>query len=79
MVVGPLQKPERRWFFEKSKELFELKCMLLLMSYCCDSPEAKDFSAVRPSVLVGRSCVKCMVIGEDIISNKKPVKGLQGR
>lgn len=44
--------------------------MPLPVSYCGHVPEAKSISAMRRGDAVKRLCVRCMVIGEDVISGK---------
>lgn len=62
-VVGRVRKRELRLFFAKTVELFERKCVPLLVWYCCHILEAKDMSTVRRGVLVTRPCTRCVVSG----------------
>lgn len=48
--------------------------MPLLVSYCCDIPEANDMSEVRHGVAVRRPFVRYVVPEEDIISGEKAFK-----
>lgn len=46
VLVCLLQKCELESVAVKTKRVPEWKCVLLLVFYCCDIPEAKDISAV---------------------------------
>ena len=44
------------------------KCFPLLVSYCCDIPEAKDMSAVKHNLSTSFPCHRCLVSLDDIKS-----------
>ena len=46
-------------------------CFPTLCSYCCDIPEAKDFSGVKSTLFTPRPCHRCYVNMDDIINIKK--------
>lgn len=50
VIVKPQQKSDLRGFSAKSRKLIEVKCVPLLMSYCCENSKAKYISAARHGV-----------------------------
>lgn len=44
----------------------ELYCFEVVVSYCCDIPEAKDTSSIINVLLVRRQCVRSLVSLDDV-------------
>lgn len=66
--MGPLHECDLQGFFVKARELVKWKCVPLLISYCCDSPEGREVSGARHDVALNRPYVKRIVTAEDIIN-----------
>lgn len=69
-AVGPPKRFELNWFVLKNRHLVQWKCVPLLVSYICDSFEAKSMSDRQESVAVSRPHVRCKVAGENIVGRQ---------
>lgn len=69
VVVEPLQNCELNRFVVKTGEVVDWNRVPLLISYCPDIPETKDFSAVRLGFVVKRPCARCMMTEEEVIND----------
>lgn len=78
-LLEPLEKSFERGFdiFLKSGEA--RRCFPIVVSYCCDIPEAKDVSAIRHGHGRYHPCVRCHITYEDMVRGRgSPSRVLSG-
>lgn len=68
LVLRAPQKCELNAIVVETNKLAKWKCVLLLASFCSDSPEGQSLSIVQHAVVLQRAFAGCMVTEEDTIS-----------
>lgn len=71
VIVLPLEKDKMKRFVVRTREFIELKCVLILVSYCCAISNGKDMPPLQHIVAEKRPCILFIVTGKDIISGRE--------